>query len=143
MTIKQAIIDLLNTNLNTSSKIIKRFKDDDLGPYFGTIFYWQEIKKFSEAAHEAAWKIAQKAKVAPEDDDLRDLGNGEHIISDSKLFSFIVKVDNPRKTFDQEAFIEQISRKYKLNVAELSKIAATCMKDSKPPLSKRILEVQG
>jgi len=142
MTIKQSIISLLTTNLNSSSKIIKRYKEDDLGPYFGTIYYWQEIKKFSEAAHEAAWKTARAAKVIKEDDDLRDLGSGEHIIADSKLFSFIVKVDAPRKNFNRERFISVVAKRYKLNEAELAKIAADCFDDGTPPLSKRILEVQ-
>jgi hypothetical protein len=141
MTIKQGIIDVLNDSMS-AGKLIKKYKEDDLGPYFWSIFYWQEIKKHSEAAHEAAWKVAQRAKVVKDDDDLRDLGGGEHIIADSKLFSFIARVDSPRQTFDPEKFIKLVAKKFKLDEDVLTRMAADCLKDSKPPLSKRILEVQ-
>lgn len=142
MTIKQSIISLLTVNLNSGSKIIKRFREDDLGPYFGTIYYWQEIKKHAESALETSWKLAQKSKVIPDDDDLRDLGAGEHIIADSKQFSFIAKVDRPRQNFDPEQFIQLVAKRYKLSAPDLTKMAAGCLKDSKPPLTKRILEVE-
>lgn len=141
MTIKQRINQRLLAMVKPEAKIITKFKDDDRGVFFATIFLWQEVKKYSESALEAAWKTAVAAKVVSEDEDLRDLGQGEHIISDSRLFSFIAKVDNPRQSFDQEAFIRRVATKYKLDPDALAKIAVECVKDSKPPLSKRILEV--
>jgi len=140
-TIKEKITAGVLALMKPDAKIIRKFKDDDLGPYFSTIFFWQEVKKYSESALDAAWKIAASAKVVPDDDDLRDKGQGEHIISDSRQFSFIAKVDKPRQTFDQETFIKQLAERFKLNEELLTKMAANCLKDSKPPLSKRILEV--
>lgn len=141
-TIKTKLTEALKMLLAPSSRIIRVFKEDDLGPYFGPIYFWQEIKKYAESAHEAAWKTAQKAKVVPDDDALRDMGEGEHIIADSRLFSFIAKVDKPRDAFDLEKFCSVISKRFKVDEAALSKLAADCQKQSKSPLSKRILEVQ-
>src|SRR4051812_16015247 len=101
--------------MDPKAKILKVFKQDDLGPYFGPIYFWQEIRKYSEASYEAAWKLTQKAKVVPDDDALRDLGQGEHIIADSRVFSFIAKIDKPRDAFDPEKFIQVVAKKYKLD----------------------------
>lgn len=45
------------------------------------------------------------------------------------------KVNNPRETFDKDAFIRQVAEKFDLSQLDLINIANTCTKKSKAPVS--------
>lgn len=114
----------------------------NVGKYLFDIFVWQEISRRSKKELEAAWKRGQDPEVLPSDEDLRSLGQGEHIVLDSDHFSCIVTVNKPRSNFKLEKFLLELTKRYKqLKYDELLALANTCKEPGAPPLEKRIVEV--
>jgi hypothetical protein len=104
------------------------------------IFYWQEVLSLAEDEVKAAWRAAQEVGLIPSDDDMRALGEGEHIVVDSQLFSVLAKVSKPSERFDRDLFIATLVKKYKLEKARLEAIAESCKVPSKAALSKSVVE---
>ena len=133
----------LSAQMDGLEKMVKRpDSKHNVGRYLGEIFTWQTISKIADAKLKAAWKAAEDDDLIPADDDMREkYDEDEHIVTESDHFSMIVTVGKPRATLDQEKFIGEVARKYKLDQDRLGQLAKTCVKESKAPLTKRIREV--
>ena len=133
----------LSEHMTNLQKFVKRPDGkDNKGSYLGEIFTWQEVSKFADDHLKQAWKAAQENGLIPADDDMREkYDNDEHIVTESNAFSCIVTVGKPRESFDQEKFIGEVAKKYKIDPVRLATLAATCKKEGKAPLTKRIREV--
>ena len=103
------------------------------------IFAWQTLTKFANELQKQSWALVQPGKV-PEDDAMRSLGRGEHIIAEAGAYSVVATVNAPRAMFDPDAFILAVSKKYKIDFAELRSLYENTKVDGTPPLSKRVLE---
>jgi hypothetical protein len=139
--IKDRLFDAL-AKLPTNG-VLKTSRADTTGSILGRIFVWQEALKYAEKQLDGAWKSAVLAKLIPDDDTLRDgsaIGD-EKIVAESKHFSIVTKVGSPRELFQLDEFITALAEEYKLDPGALNALALTCKKDSKAPLSKRVLEV--
>lgn len=99
------------------------------------VFLWQEVCKLAKKNLELAWKATEL-----EEDDLRNLGVGEHIALESGVFSCIAKVGDGRSCFNKDKFILAVAKKHKIPVASLTAIAEKCKDKTKPVLEKRVLE---
>jgi hypothetical protein len=133
----------LSTHLDSLYKFVKRpDSKHNTGSLLGDIFTWQEVSKLADDKLKQAWKAAAETGLIPADDDLREkYDEDEHLVAESNVFTCIVTVGKPRETFDQEKFIAELARKYKLDPHLLTQLAAKCKKEGKAPLTKRIREV--
>ncbi len=143
MATREAYKIALSTHMTNLQKFVKRPDGkDNTGAFLGEIFTWQEVSKFADDKLKQAWKSAADSGLIPADDDMREkYDQDEHLVVESNAFSCIVTVGKPRETFDQEVFIGEVARRFKLNVVVLTKLAAECKKEGKAPLTKRIREV--
>ena len=118
-------------------------RKSNTGKYLSDVYIWQEVLRVATEQLKAAWKAAQNGSgIVPEDDDLRKLAKGEHIVAESSTMSCLVKLTEERKTFDQEKFIATVAKKYKIPVEKLQAIAEASRVPGAPPLQKRIIEAQ-
>jgi hypothetical protein len=140
---KEAYKIALSEHMTNLQKFVKRPDGkDNKGSYLGEIFTWQEIGKYADDRLKQAWRAVVENDLIPADDDMRErYDEDEHIVVESNAFSMIVTVGKPRETFDQEKFIATVARKYKIDLQRLEQLAATCKKESRAPLTKRIREV--
>lgn len=104
-------------------------------------FYWQELEAFAGDRQKAAWSALGAAKLIESDDYYRSVASGEFLAGESKWFSCRVKVSSPRKSIDKEAFLEAVARATKTSVTALEALWNAHQKESRAPISKRILEV--
>lgn len=103
------------------------------------IFAWQTISKMADEKVKSSWDIVQPSLI-PDDDALRRLGRGEHIITEAGPFSAVATIQAPRTAFDVEMFTAAVAKKYRIDIDELNAMAENCRPDQKAPLSKRVLE---
>lgn len=135
----RSLKDKLTTEVCES--LIRQSPDkSNSGKYLWPIYYWQILSAFAEASFKEAWQNAVTAKVVSPDEELRQLGAGEHLLTDSKLFSAMVTVSKPRTTFDRELFIDTVAKKYKLDKVKLVALAESCKTQGNPALTKRVVE---
>ena len=128
--------------LGTSRLVPRPDSKHNVGSYLGEIFTWQEVGKLADEKLKKAWKAAVEDDLIPSDEAMREkYDQDEHIVAESNAFSMIVTVGKPRETFDLEAFVSEVSRKWKINAVVLTKLAAGCKKSGTAPLTKRIREV--
>lgn len=106
---------------------------------YGAIFFWQEVGSLAEKKLKEAWAAAQ-LKLLPDDEGMRALGEGEHIVAEDKRFSVVAKVSKPGERFDLDTFIAAVAKKYKADPVALKALADASKKQAKPSLSKRVLE---
>jgi hypothetical protein len=138
--VKEQIVKHLNspklTDLNPDHK-------SNTGPVLFDIFLWQTVKDYADEQLKKAWTAANEEAVVPTDDRMREtLDRGEDkIVAESNTFSCIVKVTEPRVTFDKDTFLADCAKKFKVPIAKLVGLAKACGKEGKPPLSKRVVEV--
>jgi hypothetical protein len=103
------------------------------------IFAWQTIAKHAEELLKRSWAAAQPVEV-PDDDFMRALGRGEHIVTEAGAFTCIANITAPRMLLNQDDFNQAVSKRYEIDIAELLDLAEACKTEGKPPLSKRVLE---
>lgn len=116
-------------------------RKSNVGKYLSDIYTWQETIKYAKERYDEAWKKAQlNGGPIADDDNLRELGKGEHIVTESNSMSCIVTVQDPRRNFSKEKFIALIAKQHKIPVAELESLAERAYKETAPPLSKRVVE---
>ena len=53
----------------------------------------------------------------------------------------VTTVNKPREAFDKDEFIATVAKEYEIDLGALNAIALGCVKKSKAPLSKRVLEL--
>ena len=147
MTVVQKIKDTCKARLTialdalTKAKITKLRRGDNLDPYLSEIWLYQEIYKWAKKRKEAAWEIAQdKDGVLPQDDELRALGLGDHIVKDSHNYSVTINVANGQPSFDKDAFLLLVSNKHGVPLETLQQLAESCVSVGKLKLTKRVLE---
>jgi hypothetical protein len=103
---------------------------------------WQEAKSMAEKNLKQAWADAQAEGLVTTDDDMRALGEGTHVVTESGPFSVTAKVSTARSSIDADLLLSAIVSHFKctplvaLNVIERGK------KEGKPALEKRVLEVE-
>lgn len=106
------------------------------------IFVWQEIAAVANEAMKLGWKALQADEdnggIIDDDETLREK-EGERIVASTKYYDALVKVDAPRKNFDRELFIANVTRKFNLPLARVAAIADTSKKESASPITKRIV----
>lgn len=112
------------------------------GPKFGYLFFWQEVLALAEDRLKKQWEKLQADGELPSDDDMRKLGEGDHIVKEDKRFTVTAKVSKPQERFDKDLFITEVARRYKLKVSDLEAIANSKLakKETRPSLTKRVLE---
>jgi len=138
MSVKQQILDGV-VKLSQSIKAPELKKNE--GALYVNVFVWQEIEAIASDALKKAWATAQaKDGVMVDDDDMRALGEGDHIVSESGSFSLVAKVSKPRSTFQKDVFIAEAARRFKTTPAKVLALYEECSKEGKSPLQKRIME---
>ena len=114
---------------------------DNLAPYLAEVFYWQEVVSMASASLKEAWARAQEPKgPLPGDDDMRGLDFGDNTVTSAGPFVVVAKVSQPKSMFDKEAFIATVAKRYKISEDRLKDLADKAVKESKPSLSKRVVE---
>ena len=134
-----SIKDRLTAQVTKNLGLIAPDKSN-IGKYLWPIFYWQVISEVADAAFKEAWNAAANAEVFDEDNKLRELGTGEHLLADSDSFSALISVSKPRMNFDREAFIGAVAKKYKIPADKLEALAETCKVKGNASLTKRVVE---
>jgi hypothetical protein len=134
--LKQSIASGLDT---FAANIKNPDRNSNIGKAFFDVYVWQEIAAAADKKEKEAWKAAQlDGDPIQTDDALRAFGVGEHIASESNKFSCVITVAS-RKTFDQEKFVTEVSRRWKVPIAKLRALVEECKKPS-TQLTKKILE---
>lgn len=111
-------------------------------PACSLLFVWQTVKKLGETGLKDAWANAQRDDgPVPDDTALRALGEGEHIVIESKTFSLLAKVTKPRSSFDKKLFVEVAAKKFKVRKEEIEALIESCSTLGQPVLEKRLVEV--
>lgn len=127
--------------LAANGKVLKTQKSDNLGPLLGRVYFWQEARRHAEEQLKVGWKTLETEGLISDDDALRAAGvSEERIVVESNDFSVIVKIDSPRQTFSRDRFIKLIAKRFKLDEGRLEQLAKECVTETRPPLSKRVLE---
>jgi len=140
MKIKDQLVTGLNNLVTVLAKKAPSDRKSNIGKYLQDIFVWQEVNKLAADSLKEAWATAQTSGALPFDDELRNKGEGEHIVTESDMFSLVTKVMAPRQNFDRDLFIEKVAKKFKIPVATLTALADASKVDGKAALSKRVLE---
>jgi len=109
----------------------------------GNAYFWQEVGALADKGAKAAWAEMQTGKdsFVLDDDSMRALGEGEHVVERTKLFCVSAKIAAPRKNFDLDSFIAAASKKFKIDAAKLTALADAHKVSGKPSLTKRVLEL--
>lgn len=118
-------------------------KKSNEGRLLHDIWLWQEVATYADNALKAAWKIAQAGEDAmiPSDDELRK-EPGEAIVADSAHYSAMVRVDAPRRLFNQDAFVAIVARRHGISASKLmGYVEQAKLEGDKAPLTKRIITV--
>lgn len=142
-------------NLNHKASIIKAIsrlgetngtKNPDerhnVGSLLGEIYLWQVATDIASDRLKAAWKELEAEELLPSDDKLRTDVEGELVALQSPHFSLQIKVAKPRESFDKDMFIEKASKKFKIDKHKLIELSRECVKLSKAPLTKKVLEAE-
>lgn len=111
------------------------------GRLLGEVFLWETAKDFCASREKAAWAALESMELF-DPDELRESGPAESIVTKSPNFALSVKVSNPRMMFDKDLFIERVAEAFKIDKHKLIEIATQAKTPSKPPLSKKVLEVE-
>jgi hypothetical protein len=111
------------------------------GQLLGEVFLWETARDLCADRAKSAWADLESMELYS-DADLRSLGESESIVVKSPHFALSVKVSKPRMMFDRDLFIERIAADFKIDKHRLIELATTCKAASKPPLSKKVLEVE-
>lgn len=130
--IEDAILTQMTSILGKSGKSNQK--------YLNVIYFWQEVSALADVGLKEAWREAQESGMVPSDNDMRALGEGDHMVVDTQHFSVLAKVSKPRANFDRDLFIAHLVKKYKLQKARLEALAETCKVPSKRALSKSVVE---
>lgn len=85
------------------------------------------------SAADAIKKRLAKAFKDKHKDTLKSVG--EYDLDFAAPFKLTAKVSNPRKQFDQSAFIRAIAKKYDISISELHTLADDCKKATASPVS--------
>jgi hypothetical protein len=133
-TLKEKLIGLLESMVDA----LKPRDKSNAGSYLFEIWVWQEMCALAEAKLKVAWKRAQDDGIIADDDTLRAT-LGETIVVESDKFSCVATVASPSSRFDQPTFIQKVAKKWKLNAADLNKVADQSKLPSKSALTKRVL----
>ena len=112
------------------------------GAQLGNIYLWQTAKSFCDKQLKSAYAIAESTDLIPNKEKLREEPAGEYVIHNSKSFTLTSKISNPRKSFDQEEFMQRVAKKYKIPVPDLFTIALDCKKEGNPSVTLRVLEIE-
>ena len=133
-----------------TAKVADRVKDalDEIQPPRGAnykalfeIAKWQAVCKLGETSLKAAWKSAQTEEgVIDSDDELRERGEGTHIVLEQGRFSATAKVSAPRKTVDMDALTDYMRERHGISPADFVRAIEACKKTGTAPLEKRCLE---
>lgn len=103
-------------------------------------YIWQEVMNLAAQKYKTAMaELADTVSVT--DDEIREYAVGEHSISTGNRFCLIAKIQACRQNFDKDIFIEKAAKKFAVPLAKLKALAEISKKDSKAPLSKRVVEL--
>ena len=136
MTLREKI----QQDLAASVLTLKPQEKGNTGRTIWPIFYWQVVEDIASKGLKQAWEAAATEGVVNSDDQLRALGEGEHLVVDSNHFSVLASVSKPRLNFDRDLFLDKVAKKYKLDKAKLMVLAESCKVEGKAALSKRVVE---
>lgn len=137
-TLKDKLIAYVNAIGSPKSGVRNPDEKSNTGGALFRAFVWQEISSHAEKEIKKAWSEVLEI-TGHDEDSLRKEPQGESILLEGSIFSAIVKVTAPRKTFSKEAFIAAIAKQHKIPAAKLEALAAKCVVEGKPPVSKRVL----
>ena len=114
---------------------------DNLSPYLAEVFFWQEVASLANASLKEAWARTQEPNGPLQSDDvLRELDFGDNTVAATDSFVAVAKVSQPKTMFDKEAFIAAVAKRFKISATKLAEVAEKSVKESKPSLSKKVLE---
>jgi hypothetical protein len=139
--VKTRLFDLLQDLDRANGEVLKVKRGDNHGAVLGSIYVWQETKRHAEKALKASWSEAVSEGLVSDDDVLRESAVGEEwMLIESNGFSAVAKLDKPKQLFSRDKFIEKIAKTFHLDRSRLDTIANECCVESKPALSKRVIE---
>ena len=114
---------------------------DNLTPYLAEVFFWQEVASLASGSLKEAWNRVQEPKgPLPNDDELRGFDFGDNSVTSAGSFVVVAKLTQPKTMFDKEGFINNVAKRYKISPARLAELANKTVKESRPSLSKKVLE---
>lgn len=146
ISVKQQLDELLaGLTAGKNATIFNPDWKDKRGRALYEIFVWQTICSAAEKSLKAAWKAAQEGPEAfvDEDETLRELGPGDHIVVDTDCFSVMAKLASERSYFTPEHFAEAAFRKWKIKKDDVLRMIEASKLPGKPSLTKRVLEAAG
>lgn len=113
------------------------------GKLLWTIYFWQVVTELAKKRCENSWEEIQKAGgLVDSDDRLRELAAGEHIATESNKFTALIKLSEPRRTFNTEEFVSRAARKFRVPASKIEALIEDCKLPGKPALTKRIVEIE-
>ena len=113
----------------------------NVGALIGDAYFWDTVQDLAASKSRSAWSTLEKEGFIQNKDDIRNEVDGEKTLVHSPSFAVIAKVSNPRASFDKDAFITLVSSKFKIDKHKLVELAQDCTKQSKAPVSLKILEI--
>jgi hypothetical protein len=141
MSYKSSIIKALD-KLATLNGTRNPDETDNQGAFLGPVFLWETVRDIAADKVKSAWSAVSENNLISTDDVLRDKINGEEILVSSPSFALQVRVTQPRESFDQTLFIEKAAKKFSIDKHKLVELAAQCKKQSRAPLSKKVVEIK-
>lgn len=113
----------------------------NIGGVIGEAYLWDTVQELAASKSKAAWDTMEKEGFIPPKDLLREKGSGEVSLVSSDNFTVISKVTAPRASFDKDAFIDLVAKKFKIDKHKLVEASKSCTKESRAPVSLKIMEI--
>jgi hypothetical protein len=121
--------------------LLSRIRISEAGnraPLLAEILVWQELVKQAKKKLEKAWE----SELIPSDEELRELGEGEHSILSEGGFTALASVKKPGRTLKADLLISDLVRFHKFTRKKAESLLNDCREENRPSLSKRIVEVE-
>ena len=115
---------------------------NNVGAALGKVYLWRVAVEIATDRLKTAWNDLTNKELIPEDEILRKSIEGETVAIKSPSFGLQIKVSKPRESFDKDAFLDKVSKKFKIEKHKLIELSKECTKLSKAPLSKKIVELR-
>ena len=101
---------------------------------------WQEAKAYADKQLKAAWATAQAEGVVDDDDKMRELGEGQHIVNEAGKFSVTAKVTSGGSTFKPETAVAKMVSRFKVTAERAERLIEDSKEENTARLEKRVLE---
>lgn len=136
MSIKSAI----QQKLSRIQSVNPDTKESNHAHFLADIYFYTQMAKYAESKVKDTYKTLQSEGFLKSDDEIREAAEGEKVQMRSPSFALVTKVADPRQSFDKDMFIERVATELHVSKLKMHKIAKECVKLSKAPLTKSVIE---